>query len=380
MVSTRQFAQDEDVLVPLADHLNHAPVFVSMITCEEEALKGTEQEIDFRDFAGKRIAEEKPMPKRSYASRLDRYMKANPKTHIKVTNIWDVNRLVSEYKSSTDDEMHSSEEEADSSDEEEETAEPEAPGSYYYVLKTGARCSFKAGKQVFNCYGNYSNRQLLLCYGFALDSNPYDSLRVRVWKTAFRQKTGLVSVDDTLGKTYQEELASAKLSDVSQVFRLKRNKVNHSLLTYFRQLVIAELQTNPALVKSVASMLVASPTTEMVEIPVVTKVLQLLEEVERQRFITTIESDTSIDPNGLPPRHKFAVSARQLCYRISQKRILQGQRALMQRLLAILKKMEGGVELTEAHMSQGSVEDLYPLMSYLRSLQVNHARWLESKS
>ncbi len=304
-------------------------------------------------------------------------MKANPKAVLKVTNIWELNKTLNEYKSSEDEEDLSENEESDS--EEEEVEEEEDPGKpipvgYYYLLKTGSRGSCKAGKQLFNCYGNYSNRQLLLYYGFAMEGNGYDSLRVRVWNPAFGGRIGLIAVEDMVEKRYAEELSAAKLDDVTQIFRLKKNKVNLSLLTYFRQEVLKELAKAPATAQLASSILQASPTTELVEIPVLERVITLLNQVEAQRFSTSLDSDTSIDTDGLPTRFRFAI-----LFRVAQKRILRAQLALMTRLASILRRMKDGADITEAHMTQGTVEELYPLMAYLRALQVNNGRWAQAK-
>lgn len=367
-------------MVPLADHLNHANVNVSMICCEETTLKdpANSLEIDHKDFApGKRLTETCEMPKLTYRSRLEKYEKANPKAGLKVANIWELNKVLNEYKSSEDEEDYSENEQSDSEeDEAEEEEEPEKPlSSYYYLLKTGARGSCKAGKQLFNCYGNYSNRQLLLYYGFAMEGNAYDSLRVRLWNPAFGGRMGLISLEDLVEKRYTEELAAAKLDDVTQIFRLKRNKVNFALLTYFRQEVLKELAKDPTTMQLASSILQASPTTELVEIPVVERVLALLSQVEAQRFRTSLDSDTSIDPDSVPVRFRYAVR-----FRTSQKRIFRSQLALMTLLSSILRRMQDGTDLTEAHMTQGTLEELYPLMAYLRALQVNNSRWTQAKS
>lgn len=375
VTATRLFAQETDVLVPFADHLNHGNVNISMEICDENTLNA-ESEIDYKDFLGvKSTVEDKEMPKRTFRNRFEKYKKANPKTVLKVNNVWELNRVFAEYRSSEDEEEYSEEEEEDSEEEEEEEGSGAVGVNRYYVLKTGARGSCKAGKQLFNCYGSYSNRHLLLYYGFAMPNNPYDSLRVRVWNPAFRGRSGLISMDDIIEKNYTEELNSAKIDDVTQVFHLKYNKINHSLLTYYRQIVLKSLLSDPSVSKSLISVLQASPTTELVEIPVLEHVLALLNEVERQRFGREMESDVGVDLESLPVRVQYAV-----VYRMAQKRILQSQKGMLTRLMAVLRRMKDGIDLTEAHMTQGNLEELYPLMAYLRSLQVNNSRWTQEKT
>jgi hypothetical protein len=45
----------------------------------------------------------------------------------------------------------------------------------YFVLVNNDRKPFKAGDQVYYCYGNRSNRYLLVNYGFCFKNNHYDS-------------------------------------------------------------------------------------------------------------------------------------------------------------------------------------------------------------
>ena len=51
----------------------------------------------------------------------------------------------------------------------------------YFVLCTKHKNIYKAGQQVFHCYGRRTNRFLLLNYGFCLNNNKYNSLSFRVW-------------------------------------------------------------------------------------------------------------------------------------------------------------------------------------------------------
>ena len=51
----------------------------------------------------------------------------------------------------------------------------------YFVLCTKYKNVYKAGQQVFHCYGRRTNRFLLLNYGFCLNNNKYNSLSFRVW-------------------------------------------------------------------------------------------------------------------------------------------------------------------------------------------------------
>lgn len=48
----------------------------------------------------------------------------------------------------------------------------------YFTLTNMCREPLKKGDQAFNCYGNRTNRYLLIDYGFAFENNRYDSLEI----------------------------------------------------------------------------------------------------------------------------------------------------------------------------------------------------------
>jgi len=48
----------------------------------------------------------------------------------------------------------------------------------YFCLTNMQRAPMKKGDQAFNCYGNRSNRFLLMDYGFAFSDNHYDSVEL----------------------------------------------------------------------------------------------------------------------------------------------------------------------------------------------------------
>jgi hypothetical protein len=54
----------------------------------------------------------------------------------------------------------------------------------YFCLTNMHRKVLKKGDQAFNCYGNRSNRFLLMDYGFAFHDNRYDSVELFLNMTA----------------------------------------------------------------------------------------------------------------------------------------------------------------------------------------------------
>ena len=64
-------------------------------------------------------------------------------------------------------------------DHEEENYEwytPELDGETYFCYTNTNRRILKPGEQVFNCYGNYTNRSLMKSYGFCFQGNHFESV------------------------------------------------------------------------------------------------------------------------------------------------------------------------------------------------------------
>jgi hypothetical protein len=75
--------------------------------------------------------------------------------------------------------------EFNSSDDEEEIEDYhwyiDSDPNSYFVLCTKFKQPFRAGEQVYHCYGRRTNRYLLNNYGFCLPQNKYNSMSFRVW-------------------------------------------------------------------------------------------------------------------------------------------------------------------------------------------------------
>lgn len=48
----------------------------------------------------------------------------------------------------------------------------------YFSLTNMCRRTLKKGEQAFNCYGNRTNRYLMIDYGFCFQNNKYDSVEI----------------------------------------------------------------------------------------------------------------------------------------------------------------------------------------------------------
>ena len=102
-------------------------------------------------------------------------------------------------------------------------------------MTTKYKGHYKAGEQVFNCYGRRSNRFLLLNYGFSLRNNKYNSFPFRVW----------LDVPDTETPSQEEEESKSEKKSSpggeeeeedrpSRMLRLKSTRLCSELLVYLR--------------------------------------------------------------------------------------------------------------------------------------------------
>ena len=53
-------------------------------------------------------------------------------------------------------------------------------GQTYFCYTNTNRKPFLKGEQVFNCYGNYSNRSLMRTYGFCFPNNRYEAVTIYI--------------------------------------------------------------------------------------------------------------------------------------------------------------------------------------------------------
>ena len=356
--NTRAFGWEDRMLIPLADNINHSNVDVVYHTFFKDD-PDSPLEVDFSDFTGKASTTNKPLRFKTNLSRLEKYIKAtSDKKPIKSLNaIWEVDRLLGEFSSSSDEETVKNlwevqSDPPESSEEEEETYLGQE--ECYFTLYTGEKCSFKKGSQVFSSYGKLSNRDLLLDYGFAMMNNNYDSFYFRMWnKSTGRQ--GLVTLEDLEASDYKNELHSATLDDFTDLFGLKYTRLNCEVFTYFRQLEDTDV------------VLKASPSDIELELRISDKVLELYYGFERT-FTTSIEEDLSRLDKGARGKLRYA-----LIYRSSLKRILKKQIDMVNKLKEILEQVNSGEPLRN-HLKSKSlseVREVYPLKAYLKSLRAN---------
>jgi hypothetical protein len=223
-VYTRAFAQGEGMLIPLADHLNHEDVCVDYITLSLEFLqtKSITGALlnDYKDFTGVSQNSNSLMKTRTHKNRLEKYLTWFDDEKIcDMSAIWEIDQILTDLESSSDEEdpicKWTSEESSESVGDEFDLHFD--PTDKYFVMRTKDKGSFKAGQQIFNCYGRLSNFDMLLDYGFCIQPNRYDSVHLRLYKGK------LIHISHITNKKK------------FKTFNLKNEQLNIQLLNYIRK-------------------------------------------------------------------------------------------------------------------------------------------------
>ena len=329
------------MLTPLADCLNHEDVCVDYITLPEEFLlarcAGKTLLNDYNDFMGTGRNPVNLMKTRTHKNRLEKYLSWFDNDKIRDMNaIWEIDQILYDLESSTDEEdpIHVWTSEESSEEEGEEFDVHFDPQDKYFVMRTKENASFKAGQQVFNCYGRLNNFDMLLDYGFALHPNRYDSAYMRLYKGSLTQ-------------------AYTRKKKGSKTFNLKLNQLNTDLLQYLRKRCAYK------------SHYFNLQNTLEQEKKVLAKFQGLVNE-QLLLFPTLLEYDHELLTHPLSHRLHFAVK-----YRVSIKEILTSQLLIIDCLTEIFDKILNGLSIKEAHWTDRSIEasrKMYPLRNYLNSL------------
>lgn len=92
----------------------------------------------------------------------------------------------------------------------------------YFCYVNLQRRTLQPGEQAYYCYGNRSNKFLLLNYGFCFPDNTNDSYSVRLKMNINLQEIFIPQIVDYKGAEFTQEI------------RLKNNQLNSLLMSYWR--------------------------------------------------------------------------------------------------------------------------------------------------
>jgi hypothetical protein len=156
-----------------------------------------------------------------------------------------------------------------------------------FSLRVGSKETYEAGSQLFLFYGHYSNRQLLLHYGFAMEENMFNYARICIPLQAM-----------TSSNTLPEHFQAADLTK-AYYFRIQQYDLCMSLLLKVRALL-----WDPALHSAEAYFY---PRDMALEVATIDRTISLLEG-ELGKFPTTVEEDEERKRTAESLSVHFAVS------------------------------------------------------------------------
>lgn len=157
LTTTRSFAQEGGMVIPMADNMNHSIVNIEYeCKTKEQLLTETDGQVDYSDFTGAPPRAALGPSQSRYQNKLDRYLGGQPdKAALKsAQNLWEVDALTRGYQSDSDEETVrnygdvASEDDPEEEEEDEEIEElktVEELQDKYFVMRTDRDTAFKQG-------------------------------------------------------------------------------------------------------------------------------------------------------------------------------------------------------------------------------------------
>ena len=248
----------------------------------------------------------------------------------------------------------------------------------YYAMTTKYKANYKAGEQVFNCYGRRTNRFLLLNYGFVLRNNKYNSFSFRVWLNFPDEKKNKEERKKALKNSDEEEEEEEEDERPNQLMRLKNTRLCDELFAYLRANLLNKYQGS-----NHQKLIISAPVDLDFELFAIACTCNLLKNLQKNRSHTPLEEDRLEQQKaGISMRKQFA-----LTYRIAQKEILHNNIRYCEILLRILARIKEGMPFKKAFLNR--VDDFeikeevlhnrLIMRKYFRELTRNHEKLLNKK-
>ena len=218
--------------------------------------------------------------------------------------------------------------ESQETDEEFPWCTEEMEGETHFVYVNNNRKPFKAGDQLYYCYGNRSNRYLLVNYGFCFPGNRYESYYVNM-------RLDLENGEDLLGQMIDFD---RKAQNCQQI-RLKKDQLNDMMLAYLRTFLKPNFFKKRE--SGNTSIMLGKPVNLVFERYVMKfyhSVLTLLKQHDEQT--TTLVDDNKILQEKT---HNSFEEYMAIIYRIERKSIIYNQIQLVDKIQELLKGAEEAV-------------------------------------
>ena len=202
----------------------------------------------------------------------------------------------------------------------------------FFVLINKERRTIQPGEQVFNNYGNHTNRYLLVHYGFCLADNRYDTYELRMRVDLSSEEYSCVELIDFL----------FQCRSVEKYF-LKRDKICEELVGYLRALCKQSFYRRPnQMVKKPNAMqnlflmqdvMLSTPSDLLYEAYVFEQYLLILERIDqRMNSQTTLEEDLKLlSDDELHWKMRMSVT-----YRVGKKQLIRSQINIVKKTLDVI--------------------------------------------
>ena len=348
---TRGYAWEGGMLIPMADNMNHGEVYTSYESEEREILAVLAQngtnDVDYSDYLLIHTEAKAQVDPRHNTTRLEKFLLENQLPDL--SSVADLEKAVENFRSSSseDDERNIAEctsDEESAAEQVDEAEELVEEPDKFFMMSSGVRTSFKKGDQVLNAYGRLNNRNLLLDYGFAIQDNRYDTVYFLLW-TLSSGREGLVEFEDI-------EVKSQQYAEGTELYGLKMKRLNLDVFVYFREILRLNVKQFPSDFNK--------------ELEIIEKYFEVLYRLQAE-FRTSLELDLDLLERNPPGRLRSA-----LYYRINQKKIVANQIKMLETLRGEIIEIQQGTTLITVLQNKTveEIKDLYPLRTYLRSLEV----------
>jgi len=205
----------------------------------------------------------------------------------------------------------------------------------FFCFVNKNRRTIETGEQVFYCYGNRTNKFLLLNYGFSFPGNKYDSFEFPLRLD--------VPVDDL----FAPEIVDLEWkSRLMQPVRLKKDQICEVVVSFLRSACKKSffITNKSAQLKPGKRILLTRPVNLFYERYVFSYYLQIVSYVSDQlALVSTLEQDEELLKRGEPGSTEPAISFElrmAVVYRLEKKKILRSQINLVKKVLEVLKNAE----------------------------------------
>ena len=303
--------------------------------------------MDYSDYLLIHTEAKAQVDPRHNTTRLEKFLLENQLPDL--SSVADLEKAVENFRSSSseDDERNIAEctsDEESAAEQVDEAEELVEEPDKFFMMSSGVRTSFKKGDQVLNAYGRLNNRNLLLDYGFAIQDNRYDTVYFLLW-TLSSGREGLVEFEDI-------EVKSQQYAEGTELYGLKMKRLNLDVFVYFREILRLNVKQFPSDFNK--------------ELEIIEKYFEVLYRLQAE-FRTSLELDLDLLERNPPGRLRSA-----LYYRINQKKIVANQIKMLETLRGEIIEIQQGTTLITVLQNKTveEIKDLYPLRTYLRSLEV----------